>query len=248
MSLKNFNPLQVKQNLCQGASDIISSDNRGQVFESGYSLSDTATTGLDKVVRSAAFIEAGLDGKMDLVPSAVPPNVAIFDAQGQVIDSGYKLDDTAPPAANVLYSSLKLTTKVYLRGSFSASVAPDGSAGFVLPGVSIIDPEATWSGTTFTAPRVGRYLCHAVVRLFNGQALADGWHQLEIQSPLGIFTDRVVFPSANSGVGTNDSLMLQFVDTVYLTAGQQVLFAYTQSTGFPKTVDPSKSIFVVTEL
>lgn len=247
MSLKNFNPLQVKQNLCQGASDIISSDSRGQVKESGYSLSDTATTGLNKVVRSAAFFQTGIDGKMNLVPTAVSPDVAIFDGQGQVVDSGFKLDDSAPPAANVLYSSLKLTKKVYLRGTFSASVIPHATGGFILPGVSTIDPEGTWSGTTFTAPRTGRYLCHAVLRVLNGQTAADSYHQLEIASPYGIFTNRVVFPSANLGTGSNDSLFIQFVDTVLLNAGQQVFFAYSQFTGFSKTVD-SISVFVITEL
>jgi hypothetical protein len=292
---KSFDPLQQKQNLCRGQSDIVSSDDRGQVKESGYVISDTQMTDLTHVIRTAAGLDAALAGKMNLVspstagdipqldatgqavdlglrvddtaapasnilyssqkldsqymqlvPAALSADVATYGAGGQVVDSGYKLDDTAAPAANILYSSLKLLTKVYLRASFDATVVAI-NATVNLPATVSIDPEATWSGLFFTAPRDGRYIVTAEMRVVDGQINGDRWYQLSIISPLGQRLNRIVFGAANAGTGDNDSLWVNDTDVVQLTAGQQVSFQFTNATGFVKTVDPAFSGFTISE-
>ena len=64
---KSFDPLQQKQNLCRGSSDIISSDERGQVKVTKFKISDSQMTDLTNVIRTAAGIDTAIANKMDLV-------------------------------------------------------------------------------------------------------------------------------------------------------------------------------------
>jgi hypothetical protein len=107
---KSFDPLQQKQNLCRGSSDIISSDERGQVKVTKFKISDSQMTDLTNVIRTAAGIDTAIANKMDLVNPAVAGNLVKLDSDGQCIDSGFKVDDASAPSASVLYTSQKVNT------------------------------------------------------------------------------------------------------------------------------------------
>lgn len=244
---KTFDPLRIKQNLMRGESDIASSDVKGQVLESGYTISDTQMTDLNHVLRTAASTDGNLALKMDKVPSATLDHLASFDASGQVKDSSLKLDDAAPAAVDVLYSSLKLTKKTYVRGAIDAMALPDLTSALLLTGNASVDPESAWVADTFTAIRDGVYTVHCVLKLLDGQTASDSWIEVAIGSPLGVVANRTVYGGAVTGV-QNDSLWVEVCDSVKLAAGDTVKFYVWQHTGFAKTVDSAASFFTISEL
>jgi hypothetical protein len=225
---KTYNPLSPKQDLCRQASDIVSSDDRGRIFSSPYVISDTQSSDLTHVLRTADFIQTIQDDKMDKVPTALQHNVAIFDSAGQVIDSG---------------SSIK---KCYVRAKFDAIPIPLGI--LTLTATAVLDDELTWDGTYFTAPRKGRYLVNAVLRMFDAQIGADRWYELQIKSPFGSCRNRIVFSAANAGVGDDDSLWVSVSDSVQLESGEQIFFVITNATSFDKVADSDLSLLTVSEL
>jgi hypothetical protein len=222
--------------------DLASIDALGQYQDSGFKVDDASAPSATVLYTSLKAAD-----KADKVLPGVVGDLASIDALGQYQDSGFKVDDASAPSATVLYSSLKLSTKVYLRASFNATAFADSTFNTIMPATISIDPESTWSGTFFVAPRNGRYIAMGVVRVVNGVANADSWYSLRILSPLGNTVVRLSEAIATVGV-INDAFYVQACDTVLLNAGEQVSFAFSNKTGFTKTVDPTYSILTISEL
>jgi hypothetical protein len=213
----------------------------GQYQDSGFKVDDASAPSATVLYTSLKSAD-----KADKVLPGVVDDLASIDALGQYQDSGFKVDDASAPSATVLYTSLKLSTKVYLRASFDATAFADSTFNTIMPATISIDPESTWSGTQFVAPRNGRYIVMAVVRVVDGSVNADSWYSLGIVSPLGSTVVRLSEATATIGV-VNDAFYVQACDTVLLNAGQQISFTFSNVTGFTKTVDPTLSILTISE-
>ena len=74
-------------------------DASGQLVDSGVQVSSLAT-------------KAQLDADYQTKQVAVNGNVAVWNAAGQTIDSSLRVDDSAPPSSNVLYTSSLVNTKL----------------------------------------------------------------------------------------------------------------------------------------
>lgn len=113
-----------KQNFIQNPSSgrFVSTDNTGQTVMTQYAVDDTAVG--SSVLWSSQKIASG-------VPSGAPGNVTVLASQGSgVTDSGIKIDDAAPAAPNVLWTSQKIS-----QTSSQSSSIDD----------TTISPSSTWS-------------------------------------------------------------------------------------------------------
>lgn len=250
MSFKTYDPLRLKQNLMPGSSTLVQSNFRGQSENSEYLVSDTATTNLDKVIRTAAGIDST---KMEKVPDAVEGNFASFDADGQVVDSGFKVEDTAPGAVDVLYSSKKirkLLKKSFVQGKFNNVTIPDGvTTETILSGVATSDADSLWSTDKFTAPRKGKFYAQGNVFVTDGVTDADSYILFRIVRYGSVTTNSSskVPLYANTGVlNTYNIATNSFVFSC--EAGDEIKFGIFQKTGADKFVDTSLSFFTVMEL
>ena len=94
------NPLNEKQALVSGSSDIVASDILGQGFPSVVEIDDAAPAS-SSVLWTSAKIEGAFQA---LVNPAVAGDLATLDASGQVVDSGLKVDDAAPASSSATAS------------------------------------------------------------------------------------------------------------------------------------------------
>ena len=250
MSFKTYDPLRLKQSLLPGSSTLVRSNFRGQTENSDYIVSDTATTNLDKVIRTAAGIDST---KMDKVPDAVENNFASFDANGQVKDSGFKVDDTSSASSTVLYSSKKirrLLKKSFVQGKFNTVTIPDGiTTETILSGVATSDVDSLWSIDTFTAPHNGKFYVQGNVIVTDGVTNADSYILFRIVRYGSVTTNSSskVALYANTGVlNTSNIATNSFVFDCQ--QGDVIKFGIFQKTGSVKAVDTSLSFFTVMEL
>ena len=81
---------------------ILSSDESGNIIDSGYVIDDSLPAG-----PNVLWTSEKTGGGVELVIPARVNNVAKIDAVGQYQDSGYIIDDTLPASNNVLWSSNK---------------------------------------------------------------------------------------------------------------------------------------------
>jgi hypothetical protein len=250
MSFKTYDPIRLKQSLLPRSSTLVQSNVRGQTENSEYLISDTATTNLDKVIRTAAGIDTT---KMDKVPDAVENNFASFDANGQVKDSEFKVDDTSSGSSMVLYSSRKikrLLKKSFVQGKFNTVTIPDGiTTETILSGAATSDVDSLWSVDKFTAPHKGKFYVQGNVFVTNGVTNADSYILFRIVrygSETTNSSNKVPL-YANTGVLNTDIIATNsFVFDC--EPGDVIKFGIFQKTGVNKVVDTSLSFFTVMEL
>jgi len=147
------NPLNEKQALVQGSSDIVASDILGQGFASTLKIDDSAPASVS-VLWTSDKIDGAFQG---LVSPAVAGNLATLDASGQVLDSGLKVNDAAAAGAGVLWTSDKID------GAFQGLVSPavagnlatlDASGQVVDSGLKVDDTAAPSAGVIYSSDKV----------------------------------------------------------------------------------------------
>ena len=226
------------------AGNVAIIDASGQYQDSGSRIND-ASPPSPSVVYTSNKTNSLLADKADKIVPVAAGNLAKIDSSGQYQDSGYTVNDSAAPAANILYSSLK--SKVFVFGQFT-NVPVALASGIILPATAIIDIDNTWNGVAFTAPRAAVYIASAMVRLLNGQVTADRWCQLEMYCGTQVFVDRKIYGGAAAGFGDQDSVWFQLTFVNKLAAGQTISWAMTNALGFAKTVNPDYSKFTIAEI
>jgi hypothetical protein len=132
-------------------------DGTGGIQTSGVVIQDNAPAGT-AVLWSSAKTTVSLGSKQNLVPGSSAGNLSFFDANGQVIDKGIVIDDTAPASTSVLWSSQNMTkalakSQMLVSGAKVNRVATFDSNGQVLDSGFLVDdgsaPSSSvlWSST-----------------------------------------------------------------------------------------------------
>jgi hypothetical protein len=147
------NPLNEKQALVSGSSDIVASDILGQGFPSVVEIDDAAPAS-----SSVLWTSDKIDGAFQALASpAVAGDLATLDASGQVVDSGLKVDDAAPASSSVVWTSDKID------GAFQALVNPavagdlatlDASGQVVDSGLKVDDAAVPSTGVVYSSDKV----------------------------------------------------------------------------------------------
>ena len=242
MSFKVYSRLSRKVIGTIGSLVII--DVQGQYEASGYTVNDSAAPSAN-VLYSSQKVDTELDTKADLSVPAAAGNLASIDAAGQYQDSGLKLDDSAAPSANVLYSSLKLLTKSYVEGQFSVQVVPDNVSNIQLNATTNTDIYSEFAANVFTATRNGYYVISAGLLLQPETIIGNGYVQMAIQGPVYYFFDRCVIVGP---VTVADGYQMTVSATLQLTTGQTVQFKVWNYSGAARTVLPYASRFTIAQI
>jgi hypothetical protein len=165
-------PFQLKQQEAVGGDiAVFGFDvNVGQVIDSGFGINDSSMAS-PNILWSSNQIQNHIlsvtQAKQAKQPSAVSGNFASFgdgSDNGQVIDSGFLINDSAVPSSNVLYSSAKIQQLLpppsqqvsFLSDALPPPVsAPPPSLGVLYVGVD--GSSYVWNGSTYNGVLVKAY-------------------------------------------------------------------------------------------
>jgi len=232
------NPLNEKQALVNGLSDIVASDLLGQGFVSEYSVDDDAAAS-DSVLWTSDKLASEFQ---TLVDPAVAGDLASLTASGQTQDSGVKVDDAAAASSSVLWTSQKinsLTNTICSAGWIDTTIVPgDNSINLLTCTVPNQNIGGGWALNAFTAPEDGIYNVGLTLA-----ATGNNWNtntSFAIRVYVGAFTyylgEERVYVNAVGFVNP----YVNIVGPLFLSSGDQVSFQVQSNTGFAYT---TKSTF-----
>jgi hypothetical protein len=173
-------PFQMKQpEAVKGDIAIFGSDvDLGQVIDSGFSINDSSLPSPNVLWSSNQIQSQILAISQAKQPSAVFGNLASFgngSNNGQCIDSGFLINDSLAPAANVLYSSSKVQQLQQLSFLSSPSPVPGvpGSAGILYVGVD--GSSYVWNGLSYNgvlAKAYAKFISQSPLSVPSGSVLS----------------------------------------------------------------------------
>jgi hypothetical protein len=123
----------------------------GELADSGYKIDDTVTSMTS--LWSSNAISNAISSKMSAVAGTAPNEIALFDGTGGLAGSNLSVQDTAPPNANVLWSSDKTTAIVAAKQNL-VSGAVAGDVAFFDSQGQVTDKGMTVDDTLSPSPTV----------------------------------------------------------------------------------------------
>lgn len=134
------NPLNQKQKVVKGPSDVLASDFFGQSYVSEYIIDDTAAASAVTLWSSEKILESTIAP----VSPAVAGDLAALTVTGTLQDAGVAVNDSAVPSSTVLYSSSKNDSvfQKLVSPSVAGDLASLDAAGQTVDSGLLVDDSA----------------------------------------------------------------------------------------------------------
>lgn len=156
-------------------------NNSGQTIDSGILLDDNADPSSSVIWSSEKIAKIPLPPFQLKQPDAVSGNISIFGSDvnlGQVIDSGYSINDSLPPSSQVIWSSNQVQSQLL---AVSQAKQPNANAGNLAifgngvnngqaidSGYSINDLSAPSSNVLYSSSKISQILPQPQVSFLSG--------------------------------------------------------------------------------
>ncbi len=148
-------------------------NNSGQTIDSGILLDDNADPSSSVIWSSEKIAKIPLPPFQLKQPDAISGNISIFGSDvnlGQVIDSGYSINDSLPPSSQVIWSSNQVQSQLL---AVSQAKQPNANAGNLAifgngvnngqaidSGYSINDLSAPSSNVLYSSSKFHKFFNH----------------------------------------------------------------------------------------